>query len=156
MKNLILSVLLFFSVLPCVAEDKNTLVIHLTDGTSVSFLLAERPRVTFAGDSLRIVSSVAEAALLRSEVRRFEFVADAASSVVDVPTASGECVISKNLLSVSGLNAGATVRLYSLDGRLVCTVCASAEGIATLSTDGLSAGVYVINFNSTTLKFLKK
>ena len=156
MKNLILSVLLFFSALPCVDEDKNTLIVHLTDGTSVSFLLAERPRVTFAGDSLRIVSSVAEAALLRSEVRRFEFVADAASSVVDVPTASGECVISKNLLSVSGLNAGATVRLYSLDGRLLRTAGASEAGVAYLSTDGLSAGVYVINFNSTTLKFLKK
>ena len=156
MKNLILSVLLFFSALPCVAENKNTLVVHLTDGTSVSFLLAERPSVTFAGDSLRIVSSVAEAALLRCEVCRFEFVADAASSVVDVPTASGECVISENLLSVSGLNAGATVRLYSLDGRLLRTAGASAAGVASLSTDGLSAGVYVINFNSTTLKFLKK
>ena len=156
MKNLILSALLFFSALPCVAEDKSTLVVHLTDDTSVGFLLAERPRVTFAGDSLRIVSSVAEAALLRSEVRRFEFVADAASSVVDVPTASGECVITENQLSISGLNAGATVRLYSLDGRLLRTAGASDAGVANLSTDGLSAGVYVINFNSTTLKFLKK
>lgn len=156
MKNLILSVLLFFSALPCVAEDKNTLVVHLTDGTSVGFLLAERPRVTFAGDSLRIVSSVAEAVILRSEVRRFEFVADAASSVVDVPTASGECVISENQLYVSGLDAGEAVRLYSLDGRLLRTAGASDAGVAYLSTDGLSAGVYVINFNSTTLKFLKK
>ncbi|MBQ6693590.1 MAG: T9SS type A sorting domain-containing protein [Bacteroidaceae bacterium] len=156
MKKIIISVLMSLFVLPCVAADKNTLVVHLTDGTSVGFLLAERPRVTFAGDSLRIVSSVAEAVLLRSEVRRFEFVADAASSVVDVPTASGECVISENQLSVSGLSSGATVRLYSLDGRLLRTVCASDAGVAYLSTDGLSTGVYVINFNSTTLKFLKK
>ena len=156
MKKIIISVLMSLFVLLCVAEDKNTLVVHLTDGTSVGFLLAERPRVTFAGDSLRIVSSVAEAVVLRSEVRRFEFVADAASSVVDVPTASGECVITENLLSVSGLDAGEAVRLYSLDGRLLRTAGASAAGVAYLSTDGLSAGVYVINFKSTTLKFLKK
>ncbi|MBR7167121.1 MAG: T9SS type A sorting domain-containing protein [Bacteroidaceae bacterium] len=156
MKKIIISVLMSLFVLPCVAADKNTLVVHLTDGTSVGFLLAERPRVTFAGDSLRIVSSVAEAAVLRSEVRRFEFVADAASSVFDVPTVSSECVISENQLSVSGLSSGATVRLYSLDGHLLRTAGASDAGVASLSTDGLSAGVYVINFNSTTLKFLKK
>lgn len=156
MNNLILSFLLFLFALPCFSADKNTLVVHMKDGTSVCFLLAESPRVSFAGDSLRIVSSVADATLLRSEVRRFEFGADASSSVADVPTAAGECVITENLLSVSGLSVGASVRLYSLDGRLLRTACASDTGVATLSTDDLPVGVYVINFNSTTFKFMKK
>ena len=49
------TMLLLFVV--AAASAQSALVVELRDGSNATFLLAENPRVTFAGEQLSIVSS---------------------------------------------------------------------------------------------------
>ena len=56
------------------AEKETNLRVLMKDGTSVYFLLKDRPIATFVGDMVKIVSSTDEAEIQRTLVDTFEFV----------------------------------------------------------------------------------
>lgn len=58
-------------------------------------------------------------------------------------------------LIVSGLEDGATLRVYTRDGKLLET--ATAQGnTATLQVSHLSQGTYLLQINTTVVKFIKQ
>ena len=60
--------------LPVLADDvATTLTVHITDGSQATFLLAERPKVSFSDGCLIITSSEANASYSLSDVSKFTF-----------------------------------------------------------------------------------
>lgn len=73
MKKLLLLLLLGMA-LPVLADDvATTLTVHITDGSQVTFLLSERPKVSFSDGCLIITSSEADASYSLSDVSKFTF-----------------------------------------------------------------------------------
>ena len=158
MKKLLLSLLLFtFSALTF-AQKKDVLGIFMKDGTSVYFLLAEKPLITFENSDVKVVSSTDEAILVRSQVDRFEFVADVPTDVEDVQeeVEREKFELTRNAIHLSGLTPGCKVQLFSIGGQSILATAANENGAVTISIDSLPAGIYLVNYNEITIKFIKQ
>ena len=156
-KLLSLFILLCFSV-SIFAEGKDVLSVIMKDGTSVYFLLAEKPLITFQDDNVKIVSETDEVMMKRTLVERFEFVADMPTSIDDVEEEAlrGQFELTGNAVVVNGLADGCKVGLYSINGQAVMSAVAGENGCAILSLEALPAGIYLVNYNDTTIKFIKR
>ena len=158
MKKLLFSLLLLtFSALTF-AQKKDVLGIFMKDGTSVYFLLAEKPLITFENSDVKVVSSTDEAILVRSQVDRFEFVADVPTDVEDVQeeVEREKFELTRNAIHLSGLTPGCKVQLFSIGGQSILATAANENGAVTISIDSLPAGIYLVNYNEITIKFIKQ
>lgn len=153
MKNRILLMLLLSFAVSASAQVHKALVVEMRDGSTASFPLAEKPRITFEGELMDIVSSAADMQLVRTDVRKYSFV-DAQTSV-DEAFASSEAVIYGNVIIISGVPDRTVVGVYSINGVVVMRAIA-VGGSSTLSLENLPAGLYIVNYNNTSIKFQKK
>ncbi len=143
------------------AEEKSVLSVLMKDGTNVCFYLSEQPLVKFAGDDVKIISTTEEATIPRTLVDHFEFLNEMPTAIDEIEmaedkTLSNHVVLSGDKISVSGLISGGCVRLFSLKGQQLASIAADSNGHAQFSAESLPAGIYLINYNETTIKFVKR
>ena len=158
MKKLLLSLILFSFSAFVFAQRKDVLSILMKDGTSVYFLLKEQPRITFENENVKVVSDTDEAVVKRTLVDRFEFIDELPSAIDEVVdnTSRAQFEITGDAIHVSGLVHGCKVQLYSVNGQSVCSAVANESGAVTLSIDALLSGIYLVNYNEITIKFIKR
>ena len=149
--KLLLSFMLLFVCATAFAQS--ALVVELRDGSSATFLLAEKPRVTFAGEQMDIVSSSASMEINRSDVKNWHF--ESATTSVDDITVEAKATLDGNTLIISGITENTAITLYTVSGAVVKRSTVN-DGICTIPLDGLTAGVYFVTYNNTTFKFFKK
>ena len=149
--RLFLLFMLFFATATAFAQS--TLVVELRDGSNATFQLAEKPRVTFAGEQLNIVSSSASMEINRSDVKNWYF--ESATTSVDDMAVEAKATLDGNTLIISGITEDTAITLYTVSGAVVKRSTAN-DGICTIPLDGLTAGVYFVTYNNTTFKFFKK
>lgn len=143
------------------AGTKSVLSVLMKDGTNVCFYLSEQPLVKFVGDDVKIVSTTEEATIARTLVDHFEFLDEMPTAIEEIEVAEDKATgsyveLSGDGVSVSGLVSGGCVRLFSLKGQQLASTAADGDGHAHLSLQGLPAGIYLINYNETTIKFVKR
>lgn len=159
MKKILLTFMLFAFAATMFANEKNVLNIIMKDGTSVYFLLAEKPYITFRNDEVKIVSDTDEALVKRTLVERFEFVDEIPTGIEDVEEQDEQLRAKFRLdgdaVYITGLASGSKVVLYAMDGRVVTTSVAAADGCVTLSLNTLPSGIYIVKYNDTAIKFIK-
>lgn len=158
MKKLLFVFMLFAFSLSAFGQGENVLSILMKDGTSVYFLLKEKPCITFGDDDLKVVSDTDEAVMKRSLVDHFEFVAEVPSGIEEVEenAARESFELSGDAVHVSGLTPGCKVQLYSVNGQSVLSAAANEAGAATIHIGSLSSGIYLVNYNEITIKFIKQ
>lgn len=161
MRKTLLAFALFLLAASLHAAEKRVLSILMKDGTNVCFYLSEQPLVTFVGDDVKIVSASEEAAIARTLVDRFEFLDEMPTTIEEIEVDDNKPMrdnleISEEAVSISGLTGNGPVRLFTLKGKLVLTATPDSEGAANLSLESLPAGIYLINYNETTIKFIKR
>lgn len=149
--KLLISFMLLFVCATAFAQS--ALVVELRDGSSATFLLAEKPRVTFAGGQMDIVSSSASMEINRCDVKNWHF--SALPTSIDNAAVDAKAMLEGNNLVISGISEETTITLYTVSGAVVkrSTVI---NGNCIIPLDGLTAGVYLVRYNNTTFKFLKK
>ena len=125
----------------------------MNDGSHVSFILSEKPRVTFTADSIAIVSTASQSKAKRSEVVDIKFIKETTNSVEKGGEAS--CDINADRVSISNLAPGCIVNLFTAGGRKVITQKSGVDGTATINIGTLPAGIYLLDYNKTTIKFIK-
>ena len=158
MKKLLFSLLLLtFSALTF-AQKKDVLGIFMKDGTSVYFLLEEKPLITFENSDVKVVSSTDEAILERAQVDRFEFVDEVPTAIEEVEEeiAREKFELTRNAIHLSGMAPGCKVQLFSISGQSILATSANGDGTATITIDSLPAGIYLVNYNENTIKFIKQ
>lgn len=121
------------------------LVVALTDGNHYEYELSEKPVVAFLDDTFKLTSGQIEQEFVATEVADFHF----ASERTGIDRAEGSNAVTfrftdNDRIVLGGLQTG-TVRLYSTSGQLLRTAGVATEGVATLSLDGLTTGVYVLS-----------
>ncbi len=135
-------------------SDNIALVVELHDGNTANFLLADKPKITFTAQLMSIVSDLFSMDFYRSDVKMYRFVnEDVATSVK--PAVKADAKVSDNTFLLSGVDAGTAIVIYNANGMVVKQATA-VDSSCSVSLDGLAAGTYIVTFNSTTFKFLKK
>lgn len=159
MKKKLLTLMLFAFSATMFANGKDVLSVLMKDGTSLYFLLAEKPYITFQNDEVKIVSDINEALVKRTLVERFEFVNEIPTKIEDVEELDEQLRAGFRLegdaVYITGLESGCKVMLYSMDGRVVNTSVAADDGCVTLSLKTLASGIYIVKYNEITFKFIK-
>ena len=138
----------------------SSITIERLSGKDLTFALAQVGKLTFANDSVYLMDR--EGVVLGKEAQ------NQTQKIVfgesKIPLAASE--VSDNLLRVypnptadhlivSGLEDGATLRVYTREGKLLET--ATAQGnTATLQVSHLAQGTYLLQINTTVVKFIKQ
>ena len=135
-------------------SDNTTLVVELHDGNTANFLLADKPKITFTAQLMSIVSDALSMVFDRSDVKMYRFVNEDVTTSVK-PAVKADAKVSDNTFLLSGVDAGTAIVIYNANG-MVVKQAAAVDGNCTISLDGLATGAYIVTFNNTTFKFLKK
>ena len=142
-----LFLLLFSSMM--LAQEYNNVVVTLTDGTSRTISLSEKPIVTIANGKLVIKTEMSTTELDRANVARFNFVSDVVG--VDRISSDDNGVIKEgDNLYFSNLPENSLIKIYTADGSLVKSMTAS--GAYKISLAEFSAGVYIVSVNGVSTK----
>ena len=138
-----------------VYAETTHVTVDLTDGTKVSYLLAESPKISYSADSF-IVSGPARAAFELSKVDSYHFTDGTVSDAQILGSNEIRITYSDNShVKAEGLQPNSSVILYSVAGSAIQKVNASAEGVAEIKLPQ-AKGVYILKPDSQTVKLIKE
>ena len=137
---------LLLSSLPLTAETIVTLVLTQNDGTVSHFSLSGAPVITYSGDEI-IVTSGEQSLSTLLEGLKITFGEEEVTTSIENTQDREEGFqpqFSFGQAVFEGLQAGATVVVYTTDGKAVSRVKADGDGRVTVSLDNLPKGVYIL------------
>ena len=159
LKKTVLSVSLsLLSLLANAVELRKVMIVELDGNERATFSLSETPNYWLRGATLCVRSSSAQSEYELSSVTKIHF------SNVD-PTLVDELGAEKislypnpvqDLLIVSGMEENALVNLTNSEGVMLDSFFSVENGDFRLQVDNLPAGVYFLNINNRSFKFVKK
>ena len=156
MKRLQLLLLMLLALpIGMLADSQNTLVVKLKNGAETAFFLKDQPNVTFEGTNLKVVSQKETVTFALSDVLRFTYVKKDASGIDETVVDPTEVSYDGGVLVISKLKQGASVDIYSLDGKLVRQLKAYRSGTYRLSLSELPTGLYLVKADNITYKIMK-
>lgn len=150
-------ILLAALLLPMSTMATNTaLVVELTDGQTINYLLLEKPVLTMDGTRLNIKSEVVETGYERSLVKRFYFTGESTG----VKEVSKGALVYKQTdadhLEISGLSQSDRIAIYNAAGVQVGSISRDSDK-AVVSLSGLQRGIYLVKIGKNqTIKFVRK
>lgn len=149
--------LLFFSFLSgfLYAQEELALCLSMRDGSSVIFFLNEKPKMTFVADSVKITSPLTQTKVKRSDVLDIKFKMDVPNNIEDV-CENGTVEIGRECIRVEKMEPYGIVSVYSVDGRVVMSEKADGNGLAVIQLHAIPSGIYLLNYNDMTIKFIKR
>lgn len=164
MKKIIYSIFALIAsfAMPSVAMAEETidvqyLVIQQDDGTESRFALKEYPEITFNGDALVVESAERnlEIAIVDVLSYSFETVQESLPTAVEAVRQDAPA-ISFAGAEFRGLASGAAVTAWSLNGQMLTTIKATADGIAKIDLSALPQGVIILRTPGKTIKIINK
>ncbi len=149
---------LFMTAPLAMMADELCLVVNETSGSQTYFALSEEPVATFEGTTMTVATSAMEITLSIAEVDSYTFEQGMSTMIGKaVATEDGNTVFSNGMAYVTGLQPGASVRVYTIDGQQVSSTTASSTGEACVNLSSLKAGtVYVLRTPSASYKIMNK
>lgn len=138
------------------AAELSSFIVNKTDGAQIEFKFATDPEMTFDGDDLVITDSAsATVRYPMAEVENVTFSKYTTSlqDIVDTDKVSVE--VTRSFVRISGLVAGADVRLLDINGMTLAAGRADADGSLTLGVQDLAKGVYIIAMPGHSFKFIR-
>lgn len=156
MKKILLSLTFCLSIIAKAEDNPTNLVVWAKDGTKVAYALAEKPKVTFTETDLVITTKDVEVNYSLENMARFTYEVNDATAITNLQTDKTSVKLDGEFLLFPALKANSTVSLYSLNGKLVFNKTVRMTGKYSFPLSGLNAGVYLVNVNGLTYKFVKK
>ena len=154
--NRIITVLLTLFAVFISAQGQNvaSLVVTHADGTTTSYELFTKPRVTFVGDSVKITSSTVSAEYLSKDVLRFNY--RMPNTAIEKTHADSQLKSDGEYLIFGGNVKAGNVKLFTPDGVEVPTKFTTTSAGLRLRLSSLQKGVYLSAINGRTSKFMKR
>jgi hypothetical protein len=157
--HLLIPLLAFSSAMR--ADEQHALIISFHESDSVAVVLADKPRVTFVGDSLLVETADFSATYLRSSIVNFHFGwFDPTISSIDTKLENKNMVrivyTDHCTVRLLGVDATSLIQVYALDGRRMgVSLLPLSEGVA-IDLAAYPTGIYLINVNNQqTFKIIK-
>ena len=154
-KYILTALLLIAAAVTLKAEELSSFILNTKDDSKVEFRFASNPVITFDEADLLITdASLTSVRYPMADVVNIVF-STYTSSVKDVDADHIVVNLTRDLLTVSGLQAGDDVNIYNVDGALLAVAMADSDGSVALSLADLAAGVYIVNMPGKTFKFIR-
>lgn len=157
-KTLISTIILFaLGIATGYAENKvKALVVELTSGETATFILEEKPRLTFTGEELMITSGEYETVYPLASLQRYTFKSVEASGMTQPADNTPTMTQTAGHMRLDGLDPGTRIKTFSVNGILVASDVADSNGSATISVNNLPKGVYIIKYGDKSTKIKKQ
>lgn len=141
-------------------EPQPSIIVERLVGQDLTYAIAQVGKLTFANDSVYLVAH--DGNILgreaQAKTRKILF------GMAETPSATQEVSMAdirvfpnptSDQLTVSGLEAGTAIRIYANDGKLLEATTAD-NSTATLPVSHLPQGTYLLQINTSIIKFIKK
>lgn len=155
--NLLLSfLLLFMQATTSIASDaKNALMLHRSNGQSVTIMFDELPVVTFSNNDLVVTTHMNTVCFPASDVARFTYLTVEPDGISN-PSAYGILfTFGENTLNVSNVAPSSPLQVYAVDGVLLYSTVSDSRGNVNVPLQGASGTVYLVKTSSVTFKVRK-
>ncbi len=126
------------------SEEVLCMVLTQKDGTVCKFALRDAPVVTYEGDNLVVKCGQESLTTALSGISTFTFENDIIEGISTAKEGKANATFSFGQATFNGLKANAAVRVYSLDGQMVSSTQADANGNASIDLGQQQRGVYII------------
>lgn len=152
--NLIPSIFILLFALFSSRMSAQSLVLWHSDGSKTEIELFNQPLVQFVGDRVLVTSPVINLEYNKNDVVRFTY--------KDIDTKISTLEARKDIEQKDGqiifhnVSSADKVAVYKADGVRVPVHLSFQGGNAVLSLSSLPSGVYLLNVNGRTSKFMKK
>lgn len=121
------------------------LKVNLRQGSSATYILSDKPVITYSGNDVIIKSQGIEDSYLLSDVKSFTFTENGTSGIESV-TDNVTYEFHDNVFTCEGQ----VITVYNLSGRKV------ASGSNSVSLESLDRGIYIVNTGNRAIKVMKK
>ena len=159
-KIYLLAVLMSFMCAQAQAQEATVqkLIVHMTDGQTVEFLLEDEPVTKFEPGQLIIQTSKESPVIyLLENVQKYTHAG--VPQGIDSPiVAPGTILVRQNneAVAIDGLPDNTNVSIYSADGKLLVSRKAVEGQTTLLPMMAFPQGNYIINAGGTSFKFVKQ
>jgi hypothetical protein len=126
---------LFCGAMTMLAQQKS-LFITFNDGSKTEFAMSDNPAITMADGTMTVVGSSSQIGYELWRVKQITF---------------GNSTAIREIRSNSILLDGSNAKIYTLDGKAVHAAINNGE----IDLNGLATGIYIININGKTIKYMK-
>ncbi len=141
---------LILSVVGCLtASAQNALVLETNDGKTYSYVLAEKPRLTFSETEMLITSADASASFTRTDIKNFRFEEVEVDAISDVKTDGQRMSYLGGVVTVQGAE---NVILYDISGRQIMSKRAAGNGSVSIDLSSQPQGTYIVRSGKQSLK----
>ena len=135
--------------------ESQYMIVEMKNGTSVSFLLADKPVVTFQNSYLEI-NKDAQTTYAIENVNKFYFKEGESTNNEITPVESLRVIsVDENTLEVQNAQPNLTVSLLSIMGVTISQVNVNEEGSALINMPD-RAGVYLLLVGNQSVKIIRK
>ena len=131
----------------------NCLNIQLTDGSTVTIPFSQKPVITYP-DYKTIVIATTDGKTSYTFDGSISY-SYSTENTTGVQVLEARTKITDGKLLVNGMEPGETVTAYTLDGQVIASVKAGADGSAILSTENIQNTVLVVKTATTSFKMKK-
>lgn len=157
-KTLLLLLFAVMSIGYSMAET--TLRIEYFDGAELTKMLSVVGRWEFTDGKFILVSTEGEVLAEKAsvyDVRKVVFKSEQVSTATDETTEQLTVYPNptQDVLFIDGLTEGETVRIYSLEGRLLISEVALYDGAVQLNVASLAEGTYLLQMGTEIVKIIK-
>lgn len=150
---LITAIVCLFSLLGIKHAKAQTLVLHHADGTTTDVELYTLPQVKFQNDKVIISSTVLDMEYPKEDILRFTY--KGGSTDINSTNRNADYSQENGQLVFHGIKSDAKIAVYTASGIRV-PVCISRNGdTVTLPLKSIPSGVYILDVNGKTSKFVK-
>lgn len=156
MKRLLLLMLLAVSWIAMQADQVQTLIVQLKNGSQTAFFLKDKPQVKFEGGNLKVTSTVGDTSFALSDVLRFTYTTKDPTGIDETVTAPTGVNFQGDMLVISQLKANSDVSIYAVDGKQLRQLTAPHSGTYRLNLSELPAGLYLVKADNVTYKIVKQ
>ena len=133
--------------------SSQTLVLWHADGTTTDVELYTQPKVRFQNDKVLITSTVLNMEYPKENVLRFTYKGGATG--ISSPSGDADYSQDGGQLVFHGINEGDKIAVYRVNGIRVPVAITRNGDSATLPLSVIPSGVYLLNVNGKTSKFVK-
>lgn len=158
MKSYIKTILtLLIAILSQAGHAENVLYINQKGQEPVKVMLSEKPEVTFDATSVKI--STPAMTILYEDLESFTF-GNEGVNPTEIDIEGKQYVqfslVGDNNVSLSGLESGNSLRLFSLDGKALPVSATRNNNEIILHLGNLPSGVYIVKTDHQSFKIIKK
>lgn len=153
--------LLFFSMTLSIAEmwaaESKSLIVELQNGSQTTFVLSEKPEMTFANHVLTIVMNNKSSDFEISDVKQFYF-GEISSDIQQLKVNELKIVYqSDDKVVIEGASESDRIVIYSIKGVMQKAAVSFDGEKAEVSLSSLPKGTYIVNVqNKQSFKIIKK